>query len=147
MQILLTSVLLLIFGLWQPTSMDTPEAQSATISVEITAIPSVKGVVRIALFNKEEGFRDENFALRKELFPVKGNQATWEFRDVVPGKYAVAVYHDADNNGKLDTNFFGIPTDAYGFSNNAMGLFGPPDFEDASFVVAGGVRKISIKLH
>ncbi|MFN8396913.1 MAG: DUF2141 domain-containing protein [Bacteroidia bacterium] len=127
--------------------MDTPEAQSATISVEITAIPSVEGVVRIALFNKEEGFRDENFALRKELFPVKGNQATWEFRDVVPGKYAVAVYHDADNNGKLDTNFFGIPTDAYGFSNNAMGLFGPPDFEDASFVVAGGVRKISIKLH
>lgn len=147
MQILIASALLIFSHLWQPEPMETPDPQPATISIDITEIPAIQGVVRIALFNKEEGFRDENFAFRKELFPVKSKQATWEFRDVPPGKYAVAVYHDAENNGKLDTNFFGIPTDAYGFSNNAMGMFGPPDFEDASFVVAGGVRKISIKLH
>lgn len=147
MHILIASALLLMSRSWQPIPMETPDPVPATISIDITEIPSIKGVVRIALFNKEEGFRDEDFALRKELFPVKGTVATFEFKDVPPGKYAVAVYHDADNNGKLDTNFFGIPTDAYGFSNNAMGTFGPPDFEDASFIVAGGVRKISIRLH
>lgn len=147
MRTLILSALLLLSHFWSPRPMEAPFPATATISIDITEIPSIKGVVRIALFNREEGFRDENYAFRKELFPVKGKQATWEFRDVPPGKYAVAVYHDEENNGKLDTNFFGIPTDAYGFSNNAMGMFGPPDFEDASFVVAGGVRKISIKLH
>jgi uncharacterized protein (DUF2141 family) len=34
---------------------------------------------------------------------------------IKPGKYAIAVIHDENCNGKLDTNMFGIPKEGYGF--------------------------------
>ena len=60
------------------------------------------------------------------------------------GVYAVSFYIDSNNNQKLDFNFFGIPTEQYGFSNNSMGFFGPPSFDQASFTI-DKESKISIK--
>ncbi len=65
--------------------------------------------------------------------------------DLPNGNYAIAVYHDANGNNKLDKNFLGIPTEKYGFSNDAMGSFGPPDYEDC-IVKVDGNKEISIKL-
>ena len=55
------------------------------------------------------------------------------FEGVPFGTYALKVFHDENDNGKLDTNFVGMPKEAFGFSNDAMGRFGPPDFDAASF--------------
>ncbi len=60
------------------------------------------------------------------------------------GVYAVSFYIDSNNNQKLDFNFFGIPTEQYGFSNNAMGFFGSPSFDQASFRI-DKESKITIK--
>ncbi|MCF8413904.1 MAG: DUF2141 domain-containing protein, partial [Melioribacteraceae bacterium] len=49
------------------------------------------------------------------------------------GEYAIKCYHDVNENRELDTNFFGIPSEDYGFSNNAPATFGPPSFEQAAF--------------
>lgn len=46
------------------------------------------------------------------------------------GSYAIACFHDENDNDKLDRAFSGFPTEAYGFSNDARGVFGPPDLED-----------------
>lgn len=56
------------------------------------------------------------------------------------GKYAIASFHDANNNRELDTNMMGIPNEKYGFSNNARGMFGPPDLEDQLIDVRGNVK-------
>jgi uncharacterized protein (DUF2141 family) len=56
------------------------------------------------------------------------------YTDIPFGEYAVKIFHDEDNNGELDAGFFGIPTEDYGFSNNAKASFGPPDYEDAKFL-------------
>ncbi len=50
------------------------------------------------------------------------------------GSYAIACFHDANNNDELDRTFTGIPSEAYGFSNDARGVFGPPDLSDQLFV-------------
>ncbi len=121
-------------------------APKVSLSVTVTNIPKVAGVVRFALFARAEGFREEDAAVDKGLVTVTNMSATHVFQQVPPGRYAVAVYHDANNNGKLDTNFFGIPTESYGFSNNVMGTFGPPSFQDASFLVESSNKAISIKL-
>lgn len=118
-----------------------------SIAVEITGIPSTKGLIRIALFDKAEGFTQHEFALQKASIPVKAATAAWTFQGLVAGRYAVAVYHDENSNAILDTNFLGIPTEAYGFSNDAMGTFGPPSFQAASFWVGTGATSIKIKLH
>lgn len=49
------------------------------------------------------------------------------------GTYAVAAFHDRNNNGDIDFNWLGAPTERYGFSNNARGLFSEPDLADQLF--------------
>ena len=56
-------------------------------------------------------------------------------RDLPPGRYAVNAFHDENDNGDLDTNVVGIPSEGYGFSNDPGAAFGPPDFEAAAVTV------------
>ena len=58
----------------------------------------------------------------------------------------IAVVHDENMNGKLDTNRLGIPTEGYGFSNGARAVLGPPSFSAASFRHDGGTLNLSIRL-
>lgn len=67
------------------------------------------------------------------------------FSDLATGDYTVACYHDANENKELDKNLMGLPTEKYGFSNDARGTFGPPDLEDQRFRVSSD-RTIRIKL-
>jgi small-conductance mechanosensitive channel len=64
-----------------------------------------------------------------------------------PGTYALAVIHDENMNGKLDTNWLGIPIEGYGFSNGAKGLFGAPSFSAARFPYDGRILDLTISLH
>ncbi len=57
----------------------------------------------------------------------------YTFSGIPNGDYTIAVFHDINNNGKLDKNFLGIPKEGYAFSKNAMGTFGPPNFDKAQF--------------
>lgn len=59
--------------------------------------------------------------------------------DIAPGEYAVSVFADMNDNGKLDSNFIGIPTEPTGVSRDAAGRFGPPKFKDAVFNVGDGI--------
>ena len=97
--------------------------------LSIQGLKSDQGSVRVALYNKPEGFTQPKKAVHLRSVEAEKGQVTLSL-NVPPAKYAVAVFHDANNNGVLDKNAFGIPTEAYGFSNNARGRFGPPDFGD-----------------
>ena len=75
---------------------------------------------------------------------VEPGTVTYRY-EVVPGTYAVGIFHDANLNNLLDNYFFGVPREQYGFSNNARGFMGPPSFNDAAFAVEGKTE-ISITL-
>ena len=65
--------------------------------------------------------------------------------ELPPGTYAIGIFHDVNLNNKMDNNFFGIPKEQYGFSNNASAFLGPPAFEAAAFEL-NGVATQSIDL-
>ncbi|MGA6828806.1 DUF2141 domain-containing protein [Nitrospira sp. NS4] len=67
------------------------------------------------------------------VMKIRQAQARCDFEDIPPGTYAMAVIHDENMNGKLDTHLPGIPTEGYGFSNDAQGLIGAPSLSAASF--------------
>ena len=50
--------------------------------------------------------------------------------------YAIAVYHDENDNDSFDQGFLGIPLEDYAFSNNAAVFLGPPSFDDAAFILS-----------
>ncbi|NND94148.1 MAG: DUF2141 domain-containing protein [Flavobacteriales bacterium] len=68
---------------------------------------------------------------------VNDNEVLLEIDKLEAGRYALKFFHDANNNGTMDKNFFGIPTEMFGFSNDAKLRLGPPAIEDMLFVVDG----------
>jgi uncharacterized protein (DUF2141 family) len=109
-------------------------AQQYTLDVAVSGMHSDKGSLYISLYNSEKGFpRDPRGAIRLTHAPIVNGISTFRFTKLLPGTYAIACFHDENGNGKLDANFFGIPSEGIGISNNAAGFLGPPKFRDAKF--------------
>jgi uncharacterized protein (DUF2141 family) len=125
------------------------QAPCPGIHVKILDIRNSTGTVACALFESREGFPAEflHFATNIMVIKVRATQARCDFEDIPRGTYALAVVHDENMNGKLDTNFLGIPTEGYGFSNDAKGVLGAPSFSAASFLYDGQNLDLTISLH
>jgi len=67
------------------------------------------------------------------MAPLVDGKAVVQFAGLPAGDYAVSAFLDENGNTRLDSNVFGIPTELYGFSRNARGASGPPQFADAAF--------------
>ncbi len=122
--------------------------QCPGIHIEILNIRNSTGTVACALFESPAGFPTEflSSATNVMVIKVRKTRARCTFEDIPPGTYAIGVIHDENMNGKLDTNRLGIPTEGYGFSNNARNLFGPPSFSAASFPYDGRTLDLTISL-
>jgi len=81
------------------------------------------------------------------VIKIRDAQARCDFEDIPLGAYALAVVHDENMNGKLDTNWLGIPTEGYGFSNEAKALLGAPSFSATRFPYDGENLDLTISLH
>ena len=102
-------------------------------TIHVSAFRSTKGGLICRLYASGEGFPSKPTYMALASSPITGKTATCEFHEVAPGTYAVALFHDENGNGKLDTNFLGIPNEGVGVSNNKKPRFGPPSWNDAKF--------------
>lgn len=105
------------------------------LTVNIKNFKNTDGKVKVTLFDSEANFLSKGTGQEVSIEDKSMIQVVFE--NVAPGTYAVSIIHDENGNGDLDTGAFGIPTEDYGFSNNAKGMFGPPSFEDTKFEVTG----------
>ena len=120
----------------------------ARVQVVVSGLHNDKGQVSCALFRSADGFpKDSSKAVAHQEVRIAGAQATCKFEDVPSGQYAVAVFHDENGNGKMDTNFIGMPREGVGASNNPKTRMGPPRFPDAAFTVAGSPVDLQIVVH
>jgi uncharacterized protein (DUF2141 family) len=119
----------------------------ATLTVRIQGFRSEKGFARAALFKSGDGFPSESGkALLRVEAPVRGGEATLVFREVPTGAYAVSVMHDETGDGTLDVSGLGIPREGFCASNDAVGVLGPPSFEQARFDLNQSDQRIEIKM-
>lgn len=120
-----TSVLILFLAI---SAMATAQV---AIKVDIVGLKNNKGQVLIGLYNSENQFLKKVYKGNVAL--IKNKKATATFENLPAGEYAISIFHDENSNGKLDTNFMGIPKEAYAASNDAKGFMGPPKYKDAKF--------------
>ncbi len=123
----------------------SPLSQAAELSIEVGNITELKGTVMVALYVNGEtwlGKPAQGFGA-----PANAAKVIVKFADVPAGTYAAAIFQDINGNGKMDSNVIGIPTEPFGFSNNAMGSFGPPKFDAAKFVMADTATTIKLDLN
>ena len=137
MQTILTHLILLL-------TVFSLQAQN-NIKVTITGFNNNDGKAMVGLYNSEETFLKKEYKAIKTN--IKNNQASVEFSDVPDGTYAISMFHDENENGKLDMFMGFYPTEPYACSNNAKGMFGPPKWKDAVFTVTENTnKKIEINL-
>ena len=121
--------------------------KTGTLFIEITAFRNDVGVVAVALFDAEEGFpgSEENM-VKATTTEIKKGKATLQFNDLTFGEYAISAFHDENKNGKIDTNWLGIPKEGVGASNNAKGKMGPPKYKDAKFQFSSDQQKMKFEI-
>jgi uncharacterized protein (DUF2141 family) len=116
------------------------------MSITIRGISELKGNLMLAIFDKSDGFGNEDYAYEKMVIKVDSKDQEIEISNLITGKkYAIALYHDVNCNQRLDKNILGMPLEKYGFSNDVRSTFGPPSFESAAFIYSQG-KKTSITI-
>jgi uncharacterized protein (DUF2141 family) len=139
-------------------TLPTVPGLSAELRLTINGVNSDRGKILIALYDDANGFRSAIAnAAKRGLIPdtgrligtairaQRGKQST-VFTQLVPGRYAVIVIHDENDNGRLDDNFLGMPAEGYGFGNDAQGFFGAPSFDAAAIDLDKADASISVTL-
>lgn len=119
-------------------------AQAADIEMEIENITKLTGTLLWSIFDNENSYKTEGNPLVAGRSRVTAETIKVTLHDVPSGYYAIKLFHDANDNGEMDTNLLGLPQEGYGFSNNA-GSFGPASFKDAKIEITKDTQ-ITIRL-
>lgn len=115
------------------TSLMSFAQTGITITVTVDNVPSNKGVVSMALHNKNTFMKAG--PIKAKSSKIEDKKVVITFENVTPGDYAILGNHDANNNGRMDYRDNGMPIEPYGASNNVIN-YGPPQFADAKFIVS-----------
>ena len=109
---------------------------TASLRVSVSQIAQVKGTVKWALYDNENAYEQRTPAVKSGSIPVTGDSLSWDVTGLPAGPYALAIYHDINNNGVLDLNFLGVPKEPYAFSGTSSSKWLPPSFDKAAVQVA-----------
>jgi uncharacterized protein (DUF2141 family) len=138
------SMLIITCTAWVLAQSEKSQEENV-VHVDVDGLHSNRGQVLCSLFSSAADFpKKADRAVAHAQSEISDKHASCEFQNVSPGIYAVSVFHDENSNGKLDTNFMGIPREGVGASNNAKGRFGPPKFSAAAFQHASGRTNLNI---
>jgi uncharacterized protein (DUF2141 family) len=141
MRTLLNQNILSLFvgGLLSSAVLPAPASAPATATL-VVRIENVapRGIVRLGLFTEAEYPKDNGAWIASADVPAIGGETVVTLQNVPVGTYAIEVYQDLNSNGKMDSNFLGIPKEPYGFSRDARPFLSRPDFSRVKFEVAPG---------
>jgi uncharacterized protein (DUF2141 family) len=121
--------------------------QGITVTVKVTDIRNSKGVVRACMTTDAKRFpRCQGSENAHRAVVDAGPSVTFAFKGVRPGKYAIAMLHDENNNGKADRVLGMAPKEGYGFSRDAPVRMAPPKFAEAAFDIGSEPLSQTIKM-
>ncbi len=126
----------------QPQVVVIPEDSTSTnvdtlskIVINLSGMQNLNGKINVALYNSESSFNNPNQAYRELFLTPTATSMTIEIDSLPAGTYAFGIFHDENNNQQIDQNWLNIPTEGFAFSNNVMGSFGPPSFNQSKIVI------------
>lgn len=123
------------------------EGPTARLTVKVKGLKSEKGKVKVALHASKETFPTQRDKVYAGLtVPINGHLATAVFPELPPGDYAVAAFHDEDNDGRLDRSVIGIPTEGTAASRDPKPRMGPPRWKDCVLTLGEGETEIEISI-
>jgi uncharacterized protein (DUF2141 family) len=122
----------------------TPSLAPQTVTVVISALASTQSAVKLNFYNAADKFLQKDQQAFRMVVKPEGKTEISIPVELAPGEWAVALTQDTNDNGKLDKNMLGIPTEPYAFSNNVRPRLAAPKFEECKFTVSGPGKVVSI---
>lgn len=124
------------------------QAAPPSVRLRIQGLSSDQGMIRLLVFDQADGFPDQiHKAILAQNLPAERESVHTVLKNLEPGRYAISVIHDENNNGQLDSNFFGYPTEPFGFSQNPKIFLTVPSFAKCAFdLKAEGSQEVHISL-
>jgi uncharacterized protein (DUF2141 family) len=119
-------------SIFYPICLFCCEIAQAQLTIELSGIKEKKSNIWLAVYHNADDFLTEN-RYREYIFPAYNSAAHWIIRDLPPGRYAISVYQDLNDNQKLDRGIFNQPVEPFGFSNSKHPYFRSPTFEQCDF--------------
>ena len=117
-------ITIICLSLFTFSTIGAQDESVSDITVVISNFDNNQGKAYVALYNSEANFLNKGF--EATFTNIENNSCTITFKAVPNGIYAISMFHDENDNNKMDTAVFGIPKEDYGCSNNATGFMGPP---------------------
>lgn len=111
-----------------------PETVRGTLQVEVTDVQEAGGMIWLGLYDGPDHFLDKEKAVLKGVVVERAGVYVIALEELPFGAYALAVFHDQNNNGLLDQNWLGIPKEPFAFSRPISSKWRLPRFEEVSFV-------------
>ncbi len=117
------------------------------LSLSVEGLKNNRGVIQVAIWPSSQGF-PENYRKASKLMTLSlDNLKNVPITGLDAGVYAVAIYHDENEDVVLNRGAFGIPKEGFGFSNNPRIRFGAPSFEKCAFPYNGAAKELQIRLN
>lgn len=127
------------------TATTSATTQAADLVVNITGVRAHKGLLSLGVYDSAAAWNGDGKTIAADRRTPDADQLTFRFNDLPAGKIALMAMHDENGNGKLDSNFMGIPTEGYGFSNNPK-VMRKAHFDEAAVEVGETPVTITLKL-
>ena len=135
--LLLASALLLL-------GMNHPAAGSMELA--INDIEHNYGTLWIGLYASEEAFLDKDQAHLEAIKVSDFKEKRIYLNDLDYGDYAVALFHDLNNNGELDVNWLGVPEEPFAFSRPVPSKWRLPKFSEVKVGLYQSHKTVSTNL-
>ena len=124
----------------------SPPLKAAELVVVLEGVRNVKGLVRLALYDREDLFPKQGKGLVKIGLPAQAPATRVVFPGLAEGRYALAVFHDEDSDNEFDRGFLGLPQEGFGFSNDAPVFISAPAFDAAAFELKEPTTELVVHL-
>jgi uncharacterized protein (DUF2141 family) len=110
-------------------------SQTADLKVVVNHINEKKGKIRIGIFDDAIDFKSKKNPVAATEISAKDSTVYYVFSSLTCERIAVAIFHDRNSNGELDTKKLGIPLEGVGFSSKVASKLHQPIFPEASFLL------------
>lgn len=139
------SALLCIVCVWFLFLGANSSSGGMNLTIHIPNIVDIKGRIQIGLYDDKDNFPKIGKEYKRVFAKVDSKEFKYTINGIPAGEYAIALYHDVNSDGACNSNFIGVPTESYGFSNNIKPFLSAPSFNATKFTVSKD-RSITIKL-
>lgn len=141
----LSSLLPITAAIAQPVAPVAAQAKGS-LTISFTGLESPKGLILLSIYDSEAAFDKNGKPVRDAIIPASAAAIETVIAGLPAGRYAIKAFHDLNGDMKMAANPFGMPTEPFAFSDNAVANMGPAKWADAAFTVTDGANSHSITI-